>query len=181
MAAFNDMGVPKQIYTDRGVEFVGFKNFLEENRVEHLQTRTHAVFAERFIRFMKAQMDIKIDNVEDAKRWYVWLPAVTKYYNNNPQGTTKMTPLEAQQDKNAMEVKANIVLQSKHMRKYPPLRVGDEVKLYKKPTKQQFERSYNNKWEGPQKVERISMKDNLTYYHVSGDSKPMLRHELVKL
>ena len=157
------------------------QTFLEENRVEHLQTRTHAVFAERFIRFMKGQMDIKIDNTEDAMRWYVWLPSVTKYYNNNPQGTTKMSPNEAQDDKNAMEVKANIVLQSKHMRKYPPLHVGDEVKVYKKPAKKQYERSYNNLWEGPYKVERISMKDNLTYYHLEDNPKPMLRHELLKM
>ena len=44
-----------------------------------------------------------------------------------------------------MTVKANIVLQSKNMRKYPPLQVGDKVKVYKKPEKQQYERSYNNK------------------------------------
>jgi transposase InsO family protein len=40
--AFNDMGIPKQIYTDRGTEFQGMQAFLEENRVEHIQTRTHA-------------------------------------------------------------------------------------------------------------------------------------------
>ena len=179
--AFNQMGVPKQIYTDRGKEFEGHEAFLEENRVEHILTRTHAVFAERFIRFMKAQMDIKIDKVEDALRWFIWLKPVTKYYNENPQGTTKMSPNEAQSDRNAMTVKANIVLQSKHMRKYPPLHVGDEVKVYVKPSKHQYERSYNNKWEGPYKVERISIKNNLTYYHIEDHPKPMLRHELLKL
>ena len=53
--AFNEMGVPKQTYTDRGTEFNGHSAFLEENRVEHIFTRTHAVFAERFIRSMKAR------------------------------------------------------------------------------------------------------------------------------
>ena len=154
---------------------------LKEQKVEHIFTRTHAVFAERLIRFMKHHMDLKIRNLEDATRWYVWLIPLTKYYNDNPQGTTKMSPNQAQEDKNAMTVKANIVLQSKNMRKYPPLQVGDKVKVYKKPEKQQYERSYNNKWEGPYEVKRISLKNNLTYYHIDEDPKPMLRHELLKM
>jgi len=67
--AFDTMGVPKQIYTDRGNEFQGMSDFLKENRIEHIQTRTHAVFAERYIRFLKGRLDEKIDNVEDALRW----------------------------------------------------------------------------------------------------------------
>ena len=130
--------------------------------------------------YMLHTKHIKIDKVEDALRWFIWLKPVTKYYNENPQGTTKMSPNEAQNDRNAMTVKANIVLQSKHMRKYPPLHVGDEVKVYVKPSKHQYERSYNNKWEGPYKVERISIKNNLTYYHIEDHPKPMLRHELLK-
>ena len=106
---------------------------------------------------------------------------LTKYYNNHAHDTTKLSPNEAEKDENTMTVKANIVLKSKHMRKYPPLRVGDEVKIYKKPEKHQYERSYNNKWVGPTKVNRMSYSNNLTYYHVDDDSKPMLRHELLKL
>ena len=30
-------------------------------------------------------------------------------------------------------------------------------------------------------MERISMKDNLTYYHLEDNTKPMLRHELLKM
>jgi hypothetical protein len=30
-------------------------------------------------------------------------------------------------------------------------------------------------------VERVSVKDNLTYYHLEDNPKPMLRHELLKL
>jgi len=115
--AFNQMGIPKTIYTDRGSEFNGLKPLLDQERVEHIYTRTHAVFAERFIRFMKNHLDIKIRKLDDALLWYVWLEPITRYYNENPQGTTKMSPKEAQQDRNAMNVKANIVLQSKHMRK----------------------------------------------------------------
>ena len=181
VAAFNELGIPRQIYTDRGTEFNGLKALLEQERIENIQTRTHAVFAERFIRFMKNHMDIKIRNLEDATRWYVWLTPLTKYYNENPQGTTKLSPNEAQQDRNAMTVKANIVSQSKHMRKYPPLHVGDKVNVYKKPEKHPCEKSYNNKWIGPYKVIKITMKNNLTYYHLDDEEAPKLRHELLKL
>ena len=67
------------------------------------------------------------------------------------------------------------------MRKYPPLHVGDEVKVYKKPEKHQYEKSYNNKWIGPYKVINITMKNNLTYYHLDDGDAPKLRHELLKL
>jgi hypothetical protein len=158
--AFNEMGVPKQVYTDQGAEFYGHDALYKETRVEHITTRTHAVFAERFIRFLKTQLDVKIDKAEDAARWFVWLGPLTKYYNSNPQGTTKVSPNEAMNDKNAMEVKANIVLQSKHMRKYPPLKVGDMVKVYQKLEHEQ--RVYKSRWIGPYEVEKIKMKDNLT-------------------
>jgi hypothetical protein len=179
VAAFNELGIPRQICTDRGTEFNGLKALLEQERIENIQTRTHAVFAERFIRFMKNHMDIKIRNLEDATRWYVWLTPLTKYYNENPQGTTKLSPNEAQQDRNAMTVKANIVLQSKHMRKYPPLKVGDMVKVYQKLEHEQ--RVYKSRWIGPYEVEQINMKDNLIYYHPKDYPKPMLRHELLKM
>jgi len=126
-------------------------------------------------------MDIKIDNVEDAARCFVWLGPITKYYNSNPQSTTKMTPNEANDENNAMTVKANIVLQSKHMRKYPPLHKGDMVKVYMKPQKHQYERSYTNKWDGPYEIDKITIKNNLTYYHLKDWDVPMLRHELLKM
>ena len=45
--AFNQMGIPKQIYTDRGTELQASGPLLKENNVEHIQTRAHAAFAKR--------------------------------------------------------------------------------------------------------------------------------------
>ena len=110
------------------------------------------------------------------------LPSFLQHYNEKYKNdTTKMTPKDAEQDKNAMTVKANILLKAKFNCKYPPLDEGDEVKVYKKPEKRQYEKSYNNKWIGPYTIERISIKINLTYYHLTDEPKPMLRHELLKL
>ena len=43
-----------------------------------------------------------------------------------------MKPIEAHKDENRINVKANLTLKQKHMRKYPKLSVGDMVKIYKK-------------------------------------------------
>jgi len=184
IGAFNDMGIPKQIYTDRGTEFQALGPLLKENNVEHIQTRTHAVFAERWIRFLKGRLDEKLDEAYQASGWNVLLPSFLKHYNENYKNdTTKMTPKDAEQDKNAMTVKANILLKAQYNRKYPPLDKDDEVKVYKKPEKKQYEKSYNNKWIGPRKVTKTSMTNNTKYYHVGMDGidTPLLRYELLKI
>ena len=52
-----------------------------------------------------------------------------------------MTPKDAEQDKNAMTVKANILLKAQYNRKYPPLDKDDEVKVYKKPERDNTKRA----------------------------------------
>jgi hypothetical protein len=65
------------------------------------------------------------------------------------------------------------------MRKYPPLKVGDMVKVYQKLEHEQ--RVYKSRWIGPYEIEKITMKDNLTYYHLEDYPKPLLRHELLNM
>ena len=43
-----------------------------------------------------------------------------------------MRPIEAHKDENRINVKANLTLKQKHMRKYPKIQVSDRVKIYKK-------------------------------------------------
>ena len=43
-----------------------------------------------------------------------------------------MIPEEAHKDERSMEVKANTVLKEKHLRRYPKVEVGDEVKVLDK-------------------------------------------------
>ena len=43
-----------------------------------------------------------------------------------------MKPIEAHKDENRINVKANLTLKQKHMRKYHKLSVGDMVNIYKK-------------------------------------------------
>ena len=52
---FNKIGIPKQIYSDEEGSFNSPKYivFINDNKVKHIQTSTHAVTAERFVRTFK--------------------------------------------------------------------------------------------------------------------------------
>ena len=45
---------------------------------------------------------------------------------------TGMTPIQARDEKNHMKVKLNLELKRKSTRKYPPVEIGDKVKIYTK-------------------------------------------------
>jgi hypothetical protein len=46
-----------------------------------------------------------------------------------------MTPAQAREPKNRLDVKFNLELQRKHNRMYPDVSVGDKVRIYKKKSK----------------------------------------------
>ena len=69
------------------------------------------------------------------KPWYEFLfPSLLIYNNKLVHSATKHTPNEARKDKNEFNVRINLLLHKKHNRLYPPLSVGDNVKIYKKNT-----------------------------------------------
>ena len=48
------MGPPKEVYSDDGGEFKGeFKKYLDGQGIKHIVTRRHAMFAERFTRYLR--------------------------------------------------------------------------------------------------------------------------------
>ena len=79
-----------------------------------------------------------------------------------------------------MQAKSNLELHRVAKRKYPDIKVGDKVKVYKKkPTGGKEDLSY---WlPTVQTVQEITETFGQKYYHVSGWKKPMLRHELLKV
>ena len=51
------MGFPREVYTDEGSEFKGkFTEYVKQEHFVHTTTKTHARFAERFIRWVKMQL-----------------------------------------------------------------------------------------------------------------------------
>ena len=60
------------------------------------------------------------------------LPAVLKKYNSTKHSSTKLTPNEAHDDKNHMDVKVNFTRREKNTRKYEEIKETDTVKIFTK-------------------------------------------------
>jgi hypothetical protein len=131
-----NLGPPKEVYTDDGGEFKGeFSRYLEAQRIDHLVARKHAMFAERFIRYLRWHLkDRQTITKED---WVKLLPNIVNQYNNGNakrpiHTSTGLTPNEGHDDRNALAVKLGWVMQAKRDRKYPHVSEGDKVKIYQK-------------------------------------------------
>ena len=57
---------------------------------------------------------------------------MTVYNDKMVSSVTKLTPSEAREPKNTLDVKINLELQRRHTRTYPIIGIGDKVKIYKK-------------------------------------------------
>ena len=55
-----------------------------------------------------------------------------------------MAPNEAKKKSNHFEVRLNISNKAIYNRKYPPLKLGDQVRVYQKP--QSFKKGYESTW-----------------------------------
>ena len=116
----------------------------------------------------------------DKQTWVELLLSVSKKYNNTKHSTTGMTPHMAKQSSNHVEVWLNIHNKANFNRKYPPLKVGNSVRVYIKP--KSFKKGYESAWS----------KDVYKVVHISDDKKQFLvndytkrrvysRHELLKI
>ena len=100
----------------------------------------HPNFAERGIRTFKDKLVKRIE--ADEKRgkeniqWADYMCEIVLTYNNKDKhSATGMTPKESAMKKTEIKVKSTIALQSVSKRKYPDLKVGDNVKIYRKKDK----------------------------------------------
>ena len=120
----------------------------------------------------------RLDGLEmDAEKWIEVLPSVLKKYNNRVHGTTGLSPNDARDDKNNIEVYLNIRQKAQYKRNYPTLRVGDSVRTYVKP--QTFKKGYHSAWS--KDVYKITfIKDN---QYLINDHKRRVynRFELLKI
>ena len=186
--AVEQLGPPKEVFSDDGGEFKGkFAAYLKEQGIQHIVTRNHAMFAERFTRYLRWHLhDLQAQHGGD---WNVWYTQVVKHYNQGTDEkpthtTTKLSPNEGHQDKNALDVKLNLVMQAKHNRKYPEIREGDKVKIHQKKTRGAENKEVVPVWSPATfTVKQIKVEGNHTYYVM--DPKPVglkaeyLRHELL--
>ena len=181
------MGKPRKIYSDEEPAMVSskaFKEWLDKNNILHITTRSHANTAERAIRTFKDLMTRRLEapGNEDVKWWDTSVRvAVLNVYNQKMVSRiTGLTPYDADKPKNEAHVRMMLEINAVHKRKYPDLKVGDRVKIYKKKEKMDKERI--SVWsEATYEVEEIKHEKDQDFYYLSGHDRPMLRHELLKV
>ena len=176
-------GSPSYIYVDKGQEFTSklFKDYVASQGTDIEYTHRHALFAERFIKTLKEYMMKKC--IEVGEPWYQLLDGFLDEYNKSDRvNSTNTTPEEASKDENSAEVRANLLVRAKNNRTYPPLKVGDRVKVYEKPNSYMAKKTTVKKWsEQRYKITDIEYSLGFKHYKLDGLSDTYQRHELLKV
>ena len=140
MEALNKMGgKPKLIYSDDegSLNTQDLVDFFKDEGIQNYKTRGHPHFAERFIRTFKDMLFKRVDADEKKGKvniqWVDYIPEIMLTYNSKMvHSAHDMTPNDAHKKGNHLEVKMKLEMNRIKTRKYPPVRVGDEVKIYRK-------------------------------------------------
>ena len=187
MEGLNKMGgKPKLIYSDDegSLNAQDLVDFFKDEGIQNYKTRGHPHFAERFIRTFKDMLFKRVDADEKKGKaniqWVDYIPEIMLTYNSKMvHSAHNMTPNDAHKKGNHLEVKMKLEMNRIKTRKYPPVRVGDEVKIYRKKGISEKERTSN--WSSVKyKVSRVEKKLGQDYYSVEGMNRPYLRSEILK-
>ena len=155
------MDFPTEIYCDQGVEFHGkFKKLCDELRIKIIVTKTYARFAERFIRWVKMQL-VRRQGLPGS--WTKQVPYLNDKWNSTKNKKNNLTPVEAHQDKHALEVKMAMMLDAKRERSYPELERGDKVRIKQK--KKVMDKETTPKWS--KEVYTVADISNGSTYHLT--------------
>jgi hypothetical protein len=117
-----------------------------------------------------------------GKKWTDFIDEVLIVYNYQMVSTvTGMTPADARKPENTLQVKVSLEMHRHSTRKYPDISVGDYVRtFYRKQT--QSKKEHLSNWSDEKyKVTSISESLGQKYYHLEGESRVFLRHDLKKV
>lgn len=172
------IGVPKTIFSDLEGSMLSndFIKLLNENNIKHITTLNHAGYAEVFIRTVKQLIHNRLEGEGlNLDRWIDVLKPVLSKYNLSEHSSIKMSPYQARQPRNKMDVYFNNWAKAKHDRIYKPLSVGDSVRIMiKKTTKT---KGTDAKW--TREIYTIIGKEGDEYLiNENNRRKIYLRHEL---
>ena len=178
---------PKIIYTDdeRGIASADFKEYVDGEGIELYRTRGHPAFAERFIRTFKDKLFKRVEHDEKKGKaniqWVDYIFEIMITYNNKDvHSSINMTPNETRKERNEFKAKLNGSVKARKEKIYPPLEVGDRVKILRKKAITEKERT-SHFLQGEYTVEAINTKLNQKYYTLEGYNRPLMRHELLKV
>ena len=117
------------------------QKWFSTERIAHTITLKHAPLAERMIGYIKTQI---VRSMKPGDKWWQVVPEVVERYNKeHVSRSTKMTPMEASQEKNQQQVKTNLESIRKMDNNQPRLDAGDKVRVI---LKKKFEKGYAPDW-----------------------------------
>ena len=184
-------GYPETIYADGEAAWSGhiMRAWFEERKIKLILTRAHASVAERHIRTIRGMIDKRLEHLQKpVNDWQDVLPEVLKQYNNKMvHSAHDMTPAEASRATNESVIKGRLEVNRIKTRRYPPVEVGDKVKVYQRKDKLDKERvsTWQNK---TYTVESISEARGQKFYTVTpkieqweirGRRRPLVRSEIL--
>ena len=175
------IGIPENIYHDNEGSWstTGFIKLLNQHKINQIITTAPPPFAERMVQTIKNMIHIRLEGLEiNKEKWVDILPSVLKKYNNTEHSTINMKPNEAKDKKNHFEVWLNIHNKSNFARKYPPLKVGDSVRVYIK-KKTGFTKGYDPKFS--KEIYKVLFYKDKQYLVNNNTRKLYSRHELLKV
>ena len=117
-------------------------------------------------------------------QWKNWkeilLDVLNKYNNLEKSSVTRMTAQEALKPQNEADVRTQLAIHAKHNRQYPPLEVGDVVRVFQK--KKQFAKERVSTWEdGTRVVKEIKEEHGQKFYKVDNLDDWFIRSNLYRL
>ena len=177
---FNKMGgKPETMFTDNEGSFNAniVIKYLKDNNIRQIFTLGHAAFAERAIRTIKGMIYKRVEHTK--QKWVdVLYPVLLTYNNKLKSSITGMTPSEARDPKNQIDVGSHLEIHRMNKRKYPNINVGDWVKLLKKKT--HFEKENISVWSPKiHEVLNIVESHGQKFYKVSNYDKMLLRSDIL--
>ena len=150
MEVLNKLGKPRLIYSDDegSLNNQDLVDFFKDQQIENYKTRGHPHFVERFIRTFKDMLFKRVDADEKKGKvniqWVDYIPEIMLTYNSKMvHSAHDMTPNDAHKKGNHLEVKMKLEMNRIKTRNHPPVRVGDEVKIYRKKGISEKERTSN--------------------------------------
>ena len=174
------IGVPEVLYHDNEGSWNSgdFIQLLNQHNIKQIITSTPPPFAERMVQTIKNMIHTRLGGLEiDEQEWINLLPSVLKKYNNTKHSTIEMTPNQAKQGNNNIEIWLNITNKANFNRKYPPLKKGSEVRTYIKP--KTMTKGYNSRW-SKEVYKIVAITGDGKQFMVSNNSRRLYsRHELL--
>ena len=176
----NVIGIPKVLYHDNEGSWnsTQFIQLVNSHKIKQIITSSPPPFAERMVQTLKRMIHTRLEGLElDKEEWVERLPSVFKKYNNQKHSTTDMSPNMANMKDNHIEVWLNIHNKATFARRYPPLKIGDRVRVYIKP--KTFKKGYDSSWS--KEVYNITFIKDKQYLVNDNKRRVYNRHELLKV